>query len=92
MGSRYAEAQGLAIGDAIDVTFVNGSQRSYEIRALFDHPDWTTKLWVGRAAFLEAVPESLDTSVYIVAEQGVSAEELRAAVEPSPPRTATPKC
>jgi putative ABC transport system permease protein len=82
VGSRHAETQGLAIGDEIDVTFANGAQKSYEIRALFDHPDWTTKLWVDRAAFLEAVPESLDTSVYVVGAEGISADELRAAVEP----------
>ena len=53
MGSRHAESKGLQIGSEVPVTFGNGERRTFVVRALFDHPDWTGQAWIDRAAYRE---------------------------------------
>ena len=81
VGSAYAEDHELALGDRLPVTFPNGTETSFEVRAMFDHPDWTGALWIDRAAFVTGQPDSLDTRVYVVGADDVAATDLRTAVE-----------
>ena len=81
VGSRYAADHDLRLGSDVPVTFGSGVRRTFEVRALFDHPDWTGALWVDRSAMTAAAPDSLDTSVYVVGDDGVSAKALRASVD-----------
>ena len=53
------------------MTFGNGEQRTFVVRALFDHPDWTGQAWIDRAAYRAVDPSALDTSVYVVGDPGV---------------------
>jgi putative ABC transport system permease protein len=81
VSGRHAESKGWTLGDRVPVTFDNGVQRTFVVRALFDHPDWSGQVWIDRAAYRAAVPDALDTSVYVVGADGVSAAALRRAVD-----------
>jgi putative ABC transport system permease protein len=81
LGSRHAEDRGLRIGSKVPVTFGNGEQRTFVVRALFDHPDWTGQVWIDRAAYRDVDPAALDTSVYVVGDPGVAAADLRRSVD-----------
>ncbi len=70
LGSRHAESKQLTIGSKVPVTFGNGEQRTFVVRALFDHPDWTGQAWIDRAAYRAVDPAALDTSVYVVGDRG----------------------
>jgi putative ABC transport system permease protein len=81
LGSRWAEGHDLAVGDELPVVFPSGATDTFTVRALFDHPDWTGPVWVDRSAFAAAQPDQLDTRVYVTGADGVSATDLRSAVE-----------
>ncbi|HEU4911353.1 MAG TPA: FtsX-like permease family protein [Actinomycetes bacterium] len=80
VGARHAEEKGWELGSTVDMTFASGAEKSFVVRALFDHPDWTGQLWVDRAAFAAAVPGALDASVYVVGEDGAG-PGLRSSVD-----------
>ena len=63
------------------VTFGNGEQRTFVVRALFDHPDWTGQAWIDRAAYAAVDPSALDTSVYVVGDDGAATADLRRSVD-----------
>ncbi|MGH8893507.1 MAG: ABC transporter permease [Actinomycetes bacterium] len=81
VGSRHAKDNGIELGDEIPVTFASGQTKTFVVRALFDHPDWTMPLWIDRAAFAEAVPGALDISLYVVGTDGSSRAALRESVD-----------
>ena len=81
LGSRHAEGKHLTIGSKVPVTFGNGEQRTFVVRALFDHPDWTGQAWIDRAAYQDVDPAALDTSVYVVGDRGVAGADLRRSVD-----------
>jgi putative ABC transport system permease protein len=81
VGAKHAESKGWEIGSRVPLTFGNGTERTFVVRALFDHPDWTGPMWINRAAFRSIDPAALDTSVYVVGAAGASAEALRASVD-----------
>ena len=81
LGSRHAEGKDLRIGSEVPVTFGNGERRTFVVRALFDHPDWTGQAWIDRAAYQAVDPSALDTSVYVVGDPGATAEALRRSVD-----------
>lgn len=81
LGSKHAEGKGWKLGSTVPITFSTGEQRTFTVRALFDHPDWTGQAWIDRAAYSDVEPAALDTTVYVVGEEGVSAAGLRGAVD-----------
>jgi putative ABC transport system permease protein len=81
VGARHAESKGWEIGSRVPLTFGNGVERTFVVRALFDHPDWTGPVWIDREALRSVDPAALDTSVYVVGAAGASAEALRASVD-----------
>ena len=81
VGARHAEDKGYEIGTEVPVVFATGVERTFVVRALFDHPDWTGQFWIDRAALATAEPASLDTSIYIRGEEGSDASALRSSVD-----------
>jgi putative ABC transport system permease protein len=81
VASSYASSHDWRIGHTVPVTFADGAQKTFVVRALFDHPDWTGKLWIDRSAFQAAQPDALDVSVYVTGGQHVPAPVLRADVD-----------
>ncbi len=81
IGTKYAEDKGLALGDKVPVTFDNGAKRSFTVKALFEHTDWTWNIWVDRSAFTELLPDVVDTTVYVKAADGVDTATIRATVD-----------
>ncbi len=63
------------------VTFDNGAKRSFTVKALFEHTDWTWNIWVDRSAFTELLPDVVDTTVYVKAADGVDTATIRATVD-----------
>ena len=81
VSARHAEGKGYELGSRVPVTFGNGVERTFVVRALFDHPDWTGQLWIDHGALAAAEPDSLDTSVYVRGADGVDAGALRRSVD-----------
>jgi putative ABC transport system permease protein len=81
LGSQHAEGKGLQIGSTVPVTFGNGEERTFVVRALFEHPDWTGQAWIDRTAYQSVDPAALDTTVYVVGKDGVAATDLRRSVD-----------
>jgi putative ABC transport system permease protein len=80
VAANHAEGKGWQLGDEVPMTFGNGVERTFVVRALFDHPDWTGQVWIDRAAYQEIDPSALDSTVYVVGEPGASAQALRQSV------------
>ncbi|MGZ4611490.1 MAG: FtsX-like permease family protein, partial [Actinomycetes bacterium] len=80
VSTGVAEQHGWRVGTRVPVAFVDGATRTFVVKAVFTHSDWTGKVFLDRAAFQAAQPGALDVSVYVTGADGVSAGALRSAV------------
>ena len=81
VGTSYARSHHLRLGSTVTVASASGERRDLTVRALVRHTDWAGTVFVGRATFDRLLPGSLDARVYVRAASGVSAPDLRAAVD-----------
>ncbi|HEX7189594.1 MAG TPA: FtsX-like permease family protein, partial [Actinomycetes bacterium] len=81
VSTRHAEGKGWEVGSRVPFAFGSGVERTFVVRALFDHADWTGQMWIDHAALASAEPGSLDTSVYVRGEDGAGAAALRQSVD-----------
>ena len=81
VGATYAEKHHLAVGDTVPVVTASGAHRDLVVKGLVEHTDWTGQVYVDRATYASLVPGALDTAVFVKAAPGVSAEQVRAAVD-----------
>ena len=81
VGDTYAEKHHLAVGDTVPVVTASGAHRDLVVKALVEHTDWAGQVYVDRATYASLVPGALDTAVFVKAAPGVSAEQVRSAVD-----------
>lgn len=79
-----AQAEGLAIGDTLPMTFARTGDVAMPIVAIFDQADQfavSSSYLVGLATYAEHFTEDVDAVVYVSAAPDVSVAQLRAAVD-----------
>ena len=79
--TTYAEKHHLAVGDTVPVVTASGAHRDLVVKGLVEHTDWAGQVYVDRATYASLVPGALDTAVFVKAAPGVSAAQVRAAVD-----------
>jgi putative ABC transport system permease protein len=77
----YAEENSLAIGDTIDVEFVEGGSHPFEVRAIYTDKLLAGSYFVGLEAFDLYAPDQFDSNVFVLGDDSVPADELLASIE-----------
>jgi putative ABC transport system permease protein len=78
----YAEENALAVGDEIDVTFVEGGTQAVTVAAVYeDSPLLAGSYIVGFDTFERGVPNPTDGNVFVLGRDDVDADTLLASVE-----------
>jgi putative ABC transport system permease protein len=78
---RLADRIGVAVGDAIDVTFARTGAKPMTVAAIWDAQGVGAGLLVDLATYQENFVEQFDDSVFINLTEGVDPEDGRQAVE-----------
>ncbi|MGH9223929.1 MAG: ABC transporter permease, partial [Acidimicrobiales bacterium] len=76
-----AEERGWAVGDAVEVKFVDGSTVPFTVGAVYERSDVAGNYLVSREAWRPHAVQDIDTLVVIGLRDGVGVEAGRAAVE-----------
>ncbi|HLM63698.1 MAG TPA: ABC transporter permease [Acidimicrobiales bacterium] len=82
VAASTAEDRGWALGDAVPVTWGDGSEQELTIRALYEEADIVGGVLIPRAAYGPHTTQQIDTAVFVEVADGVSIDEAKAAVAP----------
>ncbi|MFD7441608.1 ABC transporter permease [Streptomyces sp. NPDC059909] len=76
-----AETRGLRLGSTTELTFTDGTQRSFTVRAVYDRSELVGDYLLTREAWAPHRTQDADTLVAVSFTDGVDAADGRAAVE-----------
>jgi putative ABC transport system permease protein len=74
-----ADAEGLAVGRDVPVTFADGAQEQWRIGAVFDGQDTLKEMLVGREAWAPHALQDVDQLVLVTTAPGVEVADLQQA-------------
>lgn len=80
---RQADQRDLAIGDVVTALFPTGAEAQFTVAALSDDPQLLGIWTITNDDWAANVPNQTDGIVFVVGEDGVSLDELKAAVAPT---------
>jgi putative ABC transport system permease protein len=81
LNDDWAAEHDKAIGDTIDVEFVQGGVQSLEVRALYTDKVLAGSYFVSLDLFDRYAPDTPNAQIFLTAKDGVSADRLLTAVE-----------
>ncbi|HLT69420.1 MAG TPA: FtsX-like permease family protein [Acidimicrobiales bacterium] len=81
VSERYAEDNGLALGDVLQVELADGSAHRVEVRAVYGNDDLLGGLLLPRRLYLDHAPQPADLTVMVRLADGVAEAEGEAAVQ-----------
>src|SRR5690606_38385399 len=81
VSERYAEDNGLALGDVLQVELADGSAHRVEVRAVYSNDDLLGGLLLPRRLYLDHAPQPADLTVMVRVADGVAEAEGEAAVQ-----------
>jgi putative ABC transport system permease protein len=81
LNDDWAAEHDKAIGDTIDVEFVQGGVQALEVRALYTDKVLAGSYFVSLDLFDRYAPDTPDAQIFLTAKDGVSADRLLTAVE-----------
>lgn len=77
----YGEEHDLALGDTVDIEFVEGGPQPFEVRALYTDKVLAGPFFVGIEAMDAYAPDQFDFNVFVLGDGSVPADGLLASVE-----------
>ncbi|MFO7279200.1 MAG: FtsX-like permease family protein [Thermoanaerobacterales bacterium] len=81
VSERYAEDNGLALGDVLQVELADGSAHRMEVRAVYGNDDLLGGLLLPRGLYLDHAPQPADLVVMVRLADDVTEAEGEAAVQ-----------
>ena len=75
-----ATTNGWKVGDTVPVRFAQTGEQQFTVAAIFTETDIAQEYFIGLAAYDANVADHFDAKVYITLDEGVSADEGRAAI------------
>lgn len=88
---KEAEKQGLTTGDRVRLTFTDGEQETFTVRAVYGQSELAGEYVITRAAWAPHRTQDSDTLVAVTFKDGVSAGVGKAAVEKAAARYGDPE-
>ena len=77
----YASKQGWVVGDPVEIRFPETGSQQFEVSLIFTKDDLTGNFFIGNPAFEANYPDLFDFQVYILRNEAMAPEQVRAAVE-----------
>jgi putative ABC transport system permease protein len=75
-----ATTNGWKVGDTVPVRFAKTGDQQFTVAAIFTQTDVAQEYFIGLAAYDANVADHFDTKVYVTLDEGVSADQGRAAI------------
>ncbi|MGH9150875.1 MAG: ABC transporter permease [Acidimicrobiales bacterium] len=79
--AEEAEAEGLGLGDEVDVRFAQTGERTFRVVALYDRNELTGDHVIGTEAYDANIADRFDAQIYLTVADGVAPDDARRAVE-----------